>query len=173
MFEAFERVFAGRDEEYMERSAAPSSPRACSCRPHSRRRRQKLPGFVLELEGHRSEVVADFRQYYGIDLPLGGRTGRPPARALLWEQLPKESRCARRMYPELKWSEETYMLWRIEHQLRSLAWGLSDKKHRPPQEPQPLKTPGQLAELKRHQRNALANRAEIDEILGLGGRDGD
>lgn len=31
----------------------------------------------------------------------------------------------------------------------------------------------QLAELKRHQRNALANRAEIDEILGLGGRDGD
>ena len=42
------------------------------------------------------------------------------------------------MYPELKWSEETYMLWRIEHQLRSLAWGLSDKKHRPPQEPQPL-----------------------------------
>ena len=56
------------------------------------------------------------------------------------------------MYPELKWSEETYMLWRIEHQLRSLAWGLSDKKHRPPQEPQPLKTPGQLAELKRHQR---------------------
>ena len=48
------------------------------------------------------------------------------------------------MYPELKWSEETYMLWRIEHQLRSLAWGLSDKKHRPPQEPQPLKTPGQL-----------------------------
>lgn len=77
------------------------------------------------------------------------------------------------MYPELKWSEETYMLWRIEHQLRSLAWGLSDKKHRPPQEPQPLKTPGQLAELKKHQRNALANRAEIDEILGLGGRDGD
>lgn len=65
------------------------------------------------------------------------------------------------------------MLWRIEHQLRSLAWGLSDKKHRSPQEPQPLKTPGQLADLKRHQRNALASRAEIDEILGLGGRDDD
>lgn len=117
--------------------------------------------------------MADFRQYYGIDLPLEGGPDDLRRAALLWEQLPEGSRCARRMYPELKWSEETYMLWRIEHQLRSLAWGLSDKKHRPPQEPQPLKTPGQLAELKRHQRNALANRAEIDEILGLGGRNGD
>lgn len=72
----------------------------------------------------------------------------------------------------LRWSEGTYMLWRIEHQLRCLTWGLSDKKHRPPREPEPLKTPGQLAELERHRRNALASRAEIDEILGLGGRDG-
>lgn len=93
--------------------------------------------------------------------------------ALLWEHLPEGSRCARRMFPELKWSEETYMLWRIEAQLRSLAWGMADKKHRPAQEPQPLKTPGQLAELERHRKNALANRAEIDAILGLGGTDGD
>lgn len=77
------------------------------------------------------------------------------------------------MFPELKWDEETYMLWRIEAQLRSLAWGMADKKHRAAQPPQPLKTPGQLAELEKHRKNALANRAEIDAILGLGGLDGD
>lgn len=93
--------------------------------------------------------------------------------ALLWENLPDESRCARRRYPELKWDSATYMLWRIEHQLRSLAWGMADKKQRPAEEPQPIKTPGQIAELERHKVNALASRAEIDAILGLGGRDGD
>lgn len=88
--------------------------------------------------------------------------------ALLWENLPESSRCARRMCPELRWDSATYMLWRIETQLRSLAWGMSDKRHRPPQPPQPIKTPAQLAELERHRANALANRAEIDRILGLG-----
>ena len=51
MFEAFERVSRAATRSTWSASAAPSSPRACSCRPHSRRRRQKLPGFVLELEG--------------------------------------------------------------------------------------------------------------------------
>ena len=124
MFDAFERVFAGHDEEYMERlGGSVESTGVLMQAAFEAAKAKNLPGFVLELEGHRAEVVADFRQYYGIDLPLEGGPDDLRRAALLWEQLPKESRCARRMYPELKWGEETYMLWRIEHQLRSLAWG--------------------------------------------------
>ncbi len=92
--------------------------------------------------------------------------------ALLWDMLPAESRTARRQRPELEWSPAAYMLWRIEHQLRLMAWGMSDRKSRPQREPQPLKTPGQLAEARAKARSALASRAEIDAILGIGGEDG-
>lgn len=64
------------------------------------------------------------------------------------------------------------MLWRIEHQLRCIAWSMSDKKHRDPRPPEPIKTPGQLAELERRRESALAARAEIDRILGLEETDG-
>ena len=77
------------------------------------------------------------------------------------------------MFPELKCTEPTYMPRRSEALRRCPAWVIADKKHRAAQPPQPLKTPGQLAELERHRKNALANRAEIDAILGLGGLDGD
>lgn len=96
-----------------------------------------------------------------------------PRMALLWDQLPEQSRTARRQRPELRWSQTDYLLWRLEHQLRLLSWGISDKKHRPRKEPQPLKTPGQLAEAERKKRNALASRCEIDRILGMEGDDGD
>lgn len=115
--------------------------------------------------------MADFQQFYGLALPLSGGPDDLPRMAMLWENLPDGSRCARRVAPELRWDAATYMLWRIEAQLRSLAWGLSDRRHRTAEPPQPLKTPGQLAELERHRANALASRAEIDAILGLGGRD--
>nr|DAI93303.1 MAG TPA: protein of unknown function (DUF5361) [Caudoviricetes sp.] len=105
-------------------------------------------------------------------LPISGGPDDLPRMAMLWEHLPEGSRCARRNYPELKWDSSTYMLWRIEYQLRLLAWGMADKKKRPA-EPQPIKTPGEIAELERRKANALASRAEIDAILGLGGHGGD
>ena len=54
--------------------------------------------------------MADFRQFYGIDLPLGP-TGDDCARwGLLWEALPRESRTARRLAPDLEWSPAEHML---------------------------------------------------------------
>lgn len=93
--------------------------------------------------------------------------------AVLWQHLPEESRCARRHRPELAWDNQTYMLWHIEHQLRCLAWGMSDKRKRSPRAPEPIRTPGQMAEQRRRVRNALANRREIDRILGKEGGNGD
>lgn len=93
--------------------------------------------------------------------------------ALLWGMLPEQSRTARRQLPELRWTQTDYLLWRIEHQLRLLSWGMSDKKRRSAEEPKPINTPSQLAEARRRADSALANRAEVDEILGMGGADGD
>lgn len=94
MFEAFERVFAGRDEEYMERLGGSVESTGTLMQAAFEAAKAKLLWFVLELEGHRAEVVADFRQYYGIDLPLEGGPDDLRRAALLWEQLPKESRRA-------------------------------------------------------------------------------
>lgn len=59
------------------------------------------------------------------------------------------------------------MLWRIEHQLRSLAWGMGDPKKRDKRPPEPIPTPGQLADIKRRRESALRHRREIDMILGM------
>ncbi len=117
--------------------------------------------------------MADFQQFYGLALPLEGDPGDLPRMALLWDMLPEQSRTARRQRPELAWTTADYMLWRMEHQLRLLSWGLSDKKSRSPRAPQPLKTPGQLADARARRDHALAARAEIDTILGMEVRDGD
>lgn len=93
--------------------------------------------------------------------------------AVLWDMLPETSRTARRQRPELRWSQTDYLLWRIEHQLRLISWGMSDAKKRSPQEPRPLKTPAQLAEAERHKERALANKEEIDRILGMEAPDGE
>ena len=83
--------------------------------------------------------------------------------------LPEQSRTARRRLPELRWSQTDYLLWRVEHQLRLLSWGLSDAKKRSPEAPRPISTPAQLADARRRAASALANRAEVDKILGMGG----
>jgi len=92
--------------------------------------------------------------------------------ALLWEQLPADSRTARLQEPSLEWGTEAYLLWRIEYGLRSLTWALQyDKKH-PTPAPEPLPNPSELAKSKARQERALADREEIAELLGLEGIDG-
>lgn len=89
--------------------------------------------------------------------------------AMLWEQLPAESRTARSQAPTLEWGSTDYLLWNIEYQLRGLIWALTyDKKH-PKPKPQPLQTPGQRAEAHRKRDAALAAREEIDRALGMEG----
>ena len=134
---------------------------------------KKLIGFASDLENRRDEAIADFQQFYGISLPLDGAPEDLDRMALLWQHLPDNSRLAKAQYPQLRWSTTDYMLWRIEHQLRCIAWGMADKKDRSAEPPEPIKTPAQLAELERHRANALEAKEEIDKILGIGGEDGD
>lgn len=130
-------------------------------------------GFVACILASRDEVLADFQQYYGIALPLEEEDEPPDFErmAVLWNQLPAESRTARTQAPELEWDAGEYLLWQIEYRLRELVWAMSDRKKRGAR-PQPLSTPQKMTEARKKQRNALASKDELDRKLakiGMGG----
>lgn len=100
-------------------------------------------------------------------LPVEGDVPDLARAAVLWEQLPADSRTARIQAPELAWSQADYLLWQIEFQLRGLAYALTYDKRHPRPKPVPLMTPGQRAEARRKRDAALAARDEIDEVLGM------
>lgn len=112
-------------------------------------------------------MVADFRQFYGIDLPIGP-TGDDCSRwALLWGALPRESRCARRLAPACEWSQAEYLLASCEYYLHTIAWQRTKDGAKGRNVPRPLKTPAERAEAERRRDEALAARSEIDAILGM------
>lgn len=112
-------------------------------------------------------MVADFRQFYGIDLPLEPVDEDCSRWALLWYALPRESRTARRQSPELRWSEGEYMLASAVHALEVLVWQRTKDGRRGRNKPQPPRTPAERAEAQRRRDNALAAREGIDRILGI------
>lgn len=128
--------------------------------------RKKLVGAVTTLVLHRDELVADFQQYYGLSIPLDGEPRDLPRIAALWSQLPAGSRTFRREAPELEWSTTDYLLWRLEYDVRSLMWGLSDPKKRG-NEPRPMETPAKRAEAIRKRDSALSHKDEIARVLGI------
>lgn len=112
--------------------------------------------------------MADFRQFYGIDLPLEAEDVGCARYGLLWHALPRESRTARRQLPDLEWSDGEHMLNRATYYLSLLAWRLCTKDgQRGRRAPQPLRTPGERADAERRRANAEAARDEIDRILGI------
>lgn len=114
-------------------------------------------------------MVADFRQFYGMDIPVldGEEFDDLPRCALLWSALPRESRCARLARPDLAWSDAEHMLHSIEYSMRVLVWMGSRDGEKNRNRPKPWDTPGQLAEGRRRADSALAHRAEIDAVLGM------
>lgn len=112
--------------------------------------------------------MADFRQYYGIDLPLEAEDVDCARWSLLWHALPRESRTARRQFPDLEWSTGEHMLNRATYYLSMLEWRLCTKDgQRGLRAPKPPKTPGERADAERRRANAESARAEIDRILGI------
>ena len=120
---------------------------------------------------HKPELVADFRQYYGIDLPLtdneidsvadGTRWG------ILWEQLPSDSRMARLGQPDLAWGDAERLLHMMEYHLRVLVWQRSKDGSKDRNRPKPLQTPAERIRNRAAADSALAHKAEIDKVLGM------
>lgn len=119
----------------------------------------------------RAELVADFQQFYGIDLPLyedgmdsiddGTRYG------ILWEQLPMESRTARHDFPDLFWGDTERLLHSIEYSLRVLTWQKSKDGSKGRNRPKPLQTPMERHRNRQAADAAIAHKAEIDKVLGM------
>lgn len=118
--------------------------------------------------------MADFQQFYGIAIPLDDLPEFDlPRCSILYGQLPAESRTARRQNPELVWSATEYLLRNIEFHLRDLVWSMSKDAKNRINEPKPIKTPAEIARNKQHKDAALANKKEIDRILGMVGNGGE
>ena len=114
-------------------------------------------------------MVGDFQRYYGIALPVEGDADVADlARmALLWAALPDDSRCVRRLVPETRWTPTDYLLRSIEYFAHVLVWQRTKDGAKGLNEPSPVQTPAERARNAARRDEALAARAEIDEILGM------
>lgn len=120
----------------------------------------------------RGEVVADFRQTYGIDLPLGGgfdgATDEDLCRwQVLYSQLPARSRVSVRLEPDNLWDDKTRLLDMIEHELRCFHYGFTEDAKKRVNTPQRILSPGERARNERRRDSALAVREEIAAALGV------
>lgn len=120
----------------------------------------------------RGEVVADFRQTYGIDLPLdGGFDGATDEDLCRWQvlysQLPARSRVSVRLEPDNLWDDKTRLLDMIEHELRCFHYGFTEDAKKHVNAPQRLMSPGERARNERRRDSALAAREEIAAALGV------
>lgn len=120
----------------------------------------------------RGEVVADFRQTYGIDLPLGGgfdgATDEDLCRwQVLYSQLPARSRVSVRLEPDNLWDDKTRLLDMIEHELRCFHYGFTEDAKKRVNAPQRILSPGERARNERHRDSALAAKYEISSSFGI------
>ncbi len=120
----------------------------------------------------RGEVVADFRQTYGIDLPLGGgfdgATDEDLCRwQVLYSQLPARSRVSVRLEPDNLWDDKTRLLDMIEHELRCFHYGFTEDAKKRVNAPQRILSPGERARNERRRDTALAAKNEISSSFGI------
>lgn len=119
---------------------------------------------------NRDELEADFRQYYGLNLESINTDYSLRHAAVLAAQLPRESRSLTKTCPDLVWSDEMYMLSKIEHLCRVMLWTKTKDAEHKRNFPEPNDTPAKV----RAMRDRLENTdiKEIDELI-LGVTNGD
>nr|DAM00845.1 MAG TPA: protein of unknown function (DUF5361) [Bacteriophage sp.] len=120
----------------------------------------------------RGEVVADFRETYGIDLPIGGgldgATDEDLCRwQVLYSQLPARSRVFVRLEPDNLWDDGTRLLSMIEHELRCFHYGFTEDAKKRINAPQRIMSPGERARNARRRDSALAAKSEIASAFGM------
>lgn len=121
--------------------------------------------------GHPDELMADFQQYYGIDVwPMVAGSGYQVARAaaLAW-QLPRDGRAWAAVDPLGASSTQTAIIRQIEHDLRLWMWAHTKDAQNNSNQPEPMPLPGEaeLAEAKAEEAQRMA--ASVASQLGLFG----
>ncbi len=117
---------------------------------------------------HTADVVADFRQYYGVDVPwdTSEEIEDLPRFAILWSELPRESRTARRIEPSNSWDDRTQMLQRIEYWAHWLQWSRTEDARRKRNRPKPLEPPWETRERRERAERSVEHADEIARALG-------
>lgn len=110
------------------------------------------------------ELRADFQQYYGLNLDGMGVDYTHAHAACLAAQLPMGARVWGGTAAE--WDTSLYLMARMEHLLRVLAWQNSEDAQKKRNYPKPIDTPADKAELERRIASSKAGRRRVDEILG-------
>lgn len=133
--------------------------------------RKKLRFLAFAYQSHQDELLADFQQFYHLniwDFGLDGDETTPDVlrAAILAYQLPKDSRTWTAIVPALAHDESRQILRRIEYNQRAYAWAQADKKKRGP-EPEPMTLSGE-DELKEEQaRREKKDQESVAEFLGI------
>lgn len=120
----------------------------------------------------RDEVVADFRETYGLDLPLGGGMASATDEELerwqvLFSQLPSRSRVACRLDADNLWDDKARLLVLIEHGIRLFQWSFTEDAKKKVNVPRPIQSPGERARNVERRDAALAARKEIADAFGV------
>lgn len=116
-----------------------------------------------------SELRADLQQFYGLNLDGMGVEYSHAHAACLCAQLPAGARVWRGTAAE--WDTQTYLLAKVEHSLRVLAWQQTEDAQKRRNYPKPIDTPATREEFERKYNASKKTRAWVDEVLSrpLGG----
>lgn len=119
------------------------------------------------------ELIADFQQYYGVNLFAYGadlREGRTTQviswLAVLAAQLPNDSRTAIAQHPESAWSTSDYLLRQIDYVLRMTTWALAGGDKCGPK-PEPVYSPAETIDHEEAARQAENMASVVAKLLDL------
>lgn len=119
---------------------------------------------------HPDELLADFQQYYGIDLwPVcQGYDPRNPDRtaALAW-QLPSDGRVWKAVSPTGAYGPDVMLLRQLELDVRSFQWSFTEDAKDKSTAPEPITLPGEEEEYRRAEAEADSMAKEVAQLLGV------
>lgn len=128
----------------------------------------------MALERNPHELLADFQQFYHLDLSwlilgTGGDACQIWRVATLLSQLPEGARLRVAENPDAAWDDQTHILRLIEYELRS--WVVAHAKDAPEQEP--IALPHEALRREELTKQAEQDMEEVARALGLIGGEED
>lgn len=97
---------------------------------------------------HKGALRADFQRYYNLNLDDAGAAYSWRHAADLAANLPHGAALWRSVNPSLAWDDATYLLARLDYDVRQLTWMLSEDGQKNVNRPQPVQTPADIARIK-------------------------
>lgn len=111
----------------------------------------------------RDELEADFRQFYGLNLLDINKGFSIHHAAVLAAQLPRDSRTLAIINPDMAWSDEMFMLSKIEHLCRMNLWSKTKDGQHGRNVPEPNDTPSKVRQMRERLENT--DLGEIDQLI--------